>query len=310
MKKIILLIILLLIGHSFILSKIQFTAWPEMFTYPYLVNHGFRLYTDFVHPYPPLLTMILAILYKIFGYNLWVLKAATWFIICLSDILLALIVKKLTKSNLAVILSLVSYVLVQSVLDGNQLWFDLAIVPFILLGCLLLINKKYFWAGIALSLSALTKQTTALFILASLVFLILKFKNTKVVFYFLIGPGLFVFILLGYLLVTNSLSAFLNWVLIYPSTFWIKFPGYVQMILTQRQILTIFAMLMPVGLYSFLQLKAKSFDANLALTVIFLGLSLVLVYPRFSFFHFQTAIAFISVSYGLIFASKKRVGFK
>jgi len=55
--------------HLFILIHLQFTSWPEMFSYPYLLNNGFNLYKDIALPYQPLLMLILSVVYKIFGYN-------------------------------------------------------------------------------------------------------------------------------------------------------------------------------------------------------------------------------------------------
>src|SRR5438105_2626579 len=104
MKKINLLIFCLLGLHLFILSVLQFTAWPEMVSFPYLINHGFVTYKDMVHAYPPLQVNILAALYSIFGYKVMVLKIFGFATILTGDILIFLIIQKLTKKiNLALI---------------------------------------------------------------------------------------------------------------------------------------------------------------------------------------------------------------
>jgi len=144
MKKVLYLILFGLLGiHLFFLIILRFTAWPEMVSYPYLLNNGFKLYTDFIHPYPPALTLALAGIYKTFGYNLQALKVFTWLIILANDILIFAIVKKLTKDSLFAFVSVGFYVIFQPLLEGNQLWFDLAIVPPLLLGVLFLLKKKY-----------------------------------------------------------------------------------------------------------------------------------------------------------------------
>src|SRR3989344_9384315 len=98
MKKYFLLVLLLL-GHLFFLGNMQFTAWPEMLSYPYLVNNGFKLYSDLVHPYPPLLTYILAVLFRVFGVKLIVLKIFTWLLLLINDVLIFKIVGKLARNT-------------------------------------------------------------------------------------------------------------------------------------------------------------------------------------------------------------------
>src|SRR5689334_232483 len=96
MKKFFLVLILLGI-HLLFLSRLQFTAWPEMVSFPYLINHGFVTYKDMVHAYPPLLVASLAVIYKIFGYKLIALEIFGWVTILVSDIFLFKILKEITK---------------------------------------------------------------------------------------------------------------------------------------------------------------------------------------------------------------------
>src|SRR3989344_376675 len=95
---IILAIFLLL--HVFLLTQLKFTLWPEMMFYPYLVNKGFVLFKDIVNPYPPLLTLFLALIFKVFGYQTEVGKITAWIFIIATDIAVfyfaKIIYKKLT----------------------------------------------------------------------------------------------------------------------------------------------------------------------------------------------------------------------
>ena len=163
MKKYLILFILIFI-HLFLLANLQFTAWPEMVSYPYLLNNGFTLYKDFIHPYPPLLSLILAFIFKLFGYKLLVLKLFTWFLIVINDVLIFSIVKKLTRNSLASVISLTSYILIQPFLEGNMLWFDTAIVTPILAGFYFFLNNKYFWSSLFIGMAAMIKQTVGLFL--------------------------------------------------------------------------------------------------------------------------------------------------
>lgn len=291
MKKIYFTLIGLLGLHLFLLTKLQFTAWPEMFSFPYLFNNGFRLYGDMVHPYPPVLTLSLSILYKLFGYKLAVLKVATWTLILANDILIFLIVKKATGQKIFAFLSLIFYLTLQPFLDGNQLWFDLAIVTPVLFGILFFLNKKYFWAGVAFAFAALTKQTAGIFLVASGLWLVIGERKIGFLFRLLVGPLVLFLILLGRLLSEGAVSEFFNWTLIYPLVYWNKFPGYVQMFLTGREWFIVVVLSLP--------LVFLVFRKNYLLFTIYYLLSLLIVYPRFSFFHLQLAIAISAILFGL-----------
>src|SRR6266478_1841842 len=130
MQKRLYLILFILLGlHILILSRLQFTAWPEMVSFPYLINHGFVTYKDMVHAYPPLLVNILAILYKIFGYKLVVLKIFGWLSILISDLLIFKIITKIVKKRNSALFGVLIYVILQPILEGNMVWPDLFIVP-------------------------------------------------------------------------------------------------------------------------------------------------------------------------------------
>ncbi len=284
--------------HLFLLANLQFTAWPEMLSYPYLRNQGFLLYQDLIHPYPPLLTMILSFLYSVFGYQLWVMEAFSWLLFLTNDLLIFLLVRRLTKNNFASLLSVFLYVILQPFLEGNMLWFDTVIVTPILLGTYFLIDKKYFWSGMALALAALIKQTTGLFLIVGTVFIYWRDKNFKNVYQYSIAPIVIAAILAVKLLINNSLVYFLNWTLVYPATWWSKFPGYVQMGLSTHQSLILMVLLAPLVMMVFRKKSSVFKKKDLALVLLLLFLSFFMVYPRFSFFHFQTALAFIVVLSG------------
>ena len=302
-KSIILIVLAALVVHVFLLSGLRFTAWPEMLSYPYLRNNGYLLYKDMIHPYPPILTMALSIVYKLFGYKLIVLKVFTWLTILANDILIFLVAKKLTKKNIFALISLSLYVVTQPFLEGNQLWFDLAIVPPVLLGMLFLLNKKYFLSGLSLGVAILIKQTAGLFLILWGLFILIKEKKLAPVINLIIGSVILFAILLIRLLTEGAVSGFFNWTLIYPFTWWSKFPGYVQMVLTRREIIILVLLFIPVILL-LLKLRRNFLeDKDLVLLVSSILVSSILVYPRFSFFHFQLSIALAAISYG-IFLSK------
>ena len=127
MKKPVFLITLLAL-HLLLLLNVRFTAWPEMLSYPYISSNGFKLYTDFVYPYPPLLTILLTGFYKVLGFNIVSLKVVSWLFVLGADVFLFSIAKKILKKETTSFLLLVPYIFLQSFLDGNMLWFDNALI--------------------------------------------------------------------------------------------------------------------------------------------------------------------------------------
>ncbi len=301
-------LVILLAIHFFILFNLQFTAWPEMSSFPYLFSKGFVLYKDFVNPYPPFLTILLAGVYEIFGYKLIVLKILTWSLILLSDIVIFLIVKKITKSVNFGLVSLTFYILAQPFLDGNMLWFDTALVAPILLATYFAVKyldnslnpvKNLLLSGAFFGIALLTKQTVAVFIVA-FVFLIIfiqkSFKNSLI---FTSPIVVLTLVLVLGLVWTGSLSYFLNWNFVYPSSIWTSFPGYVMMSIARADLFKLFLVLAPSLLLIFFAFKEVWSNKLYTLLYLFLIAGMVSVYPRFSFFHFQTALAFATIIFGV-----------
>ncbi len=301
--KVFLILFLGVLGlHLFLLFNLQFTAWPEMLSYAFLKNHGFNLYKDLVYPYPPLLTILLSQIYTIFGYKVEVLKITTWIFISINDFLIYIIVKRFTKNNLYILLSVLFYAITQPFLEGNMMWFDLAIVPMILSAIYFLLGSKntknLFFAGLFLSLAALIKQTTGIFIILIPIILLSEKNNFKKIMVFLVMPIFTLTILIFYLFLIGTLKEFFNWVIIYPFIYWTKFPGYIQMNIPKGSILTILFLLVPI--FILIYKKIAFAEKNLKLLLIFLGVSFLLVYPRFSFFHLQTFIAISAIFFGYL----------
>ena len=303
---IVFLLVFILLGvHLFLLFNLQFTAWPEMLSYPYLRNHGFLIYKDMIHPYPPILTMGLSWVYALFGYHLWVLQAVAWGVILASGVLIFLITKQITKSDKFALASLVFYVFLQPFLEGNMLWFDIAIVPAILLGMLFLLRKNLFLAGLFLAVAALTKQTAGLYLVFSILYLVFGkkfgFNQLKKLF---VGPLILGIPFLVRLVQEGALVDFFNWVFWYPLTQWSKIIGYVRVELSPREILIVFLLSLPliIGIAKKLTIFAEN---NFKLLILFLIAALLAVYPRFSFFHLQTALAILVILYGYLLSKIK-----
>ncbi|TSC90499.1 MAG: Uncharacterized protein G01um10145_171 [Microgenomates group bacterium Gr01-1014_5] len=320
------MIILILFGllsfQLFLLANLQFTAWPEMLSYPYLRNEGFLLYKDMIHPYPPLLTMFLSFVYKLFGYDVVVLKTVAWTIILFSSSILYYVANYITGKKIIALISVGFYVLIQPFLEGNMLWFDMAIVPPVLLGtyfALRWIQEKndnfLLLTSFFLSAAALIKQTTALFLIILGMYVIFRGVTRGGLVKLAFPPLILLTPFVIRLVQEQALQDFINWTILYPLGEWGKFSGYVQMSLSGKQVLVIIILLTPILLYNIIlpaiaalrRLQAgrrKIFsDTTTSLLLTLLLVSLVMVYPRFSFFHLQLALAFIVLNLALIVKS-------
>ncbi len=293
---------LVLVLHFFILSKLQFTAWPELLSYPYLINNGFTLYKDFIMPYPPGLILYLALTFKFLGFSAESLKYSFFFLVLLTDCVFftALYMK---KKSLLVIFFFLIYILLQPFLDGNLLWFDYATTLPILAGyvclCLWIDKKKgsYILIGsIFLSIAVLIKQISIIYFAGFFIFYFLERKKIYLKELYLLGLGTFplVFFLI-YLVVFSSLNFFWMWSIYYPLFEWSKFPGYLILHITQSQLTILLLLFSPL---TFIILNKKTlFDKKFILSLVFLLSSIIAIYPRFSFFHFQTVLIFLLIIY-------------
>ncbi len=305
------LIIIILTGalHLLILSQLTFTAWPEMLSYPYLLSNGYLLYKDFIMPYPPGLVLILSSVFNMFGFSPFILKIFTWILILFTDLLIYAILKKISKSNLISFLFLIFYVFLQSFLDGNMLWFDFAGVLPLLLALYFAINwlnssnlKYLFLIGVFLSIAVIIKQVNILYIFIFGLICIFQKKRIvlKEILYFITGcliiliPGLF------YIFSINAIYEFWNWVILYPITQWSQFPGYVDFNFSKRQAIISLILFAPL-FFSIIYWKKFIKDKIFLIILFFLITSLITVYPRFSFFHMQPAIAFLIIILAKIF---------
>lgn len=281
----------ILAAHLLILIWLRFTAWPEMFSYPYLLNNGFNLYKDIALPYQPVLVLILSALYKIFGYQLLLLKIFTWGLILSFDVILFFIAQKVIGKNWKSLIPPLIYLLIQPFMDGDMLWFDLATVPFLGLAVLshIYLNgfKKLFFLGLFLSLAFFTKQQLGVVIVFITIYLFIKERSFFKIYPLLLGFLTPAFFIAVYISLFNNWSSFLFWTVEVPLVWYPKFPGYTHLP-SFDDLFKLILLTLPAGLL-FSRLK-KGNDQLWLVLLIFLG-SLITSFPRFEFFRLQPSVA-------------------
>lgn len=293
--------------HLLILKQITFTAWPEMFSYPYLMNNGFLIYKDIAHPYVPLLSFILALYYKITGLNLLTHQIFTWGLILINDLLIFLIANKLLKKNL-ILIPLAIYVFLQPIFEGNMLWFDLVATPFILGSFLIFISiknsaRKLFWFGFLLSLALLVKQQSI--VLVGLVFLVLLLskETRKSIGHFILGGVIPVSAIFAILSVSGAFKDYIFWTLEFPLIWLPKFPGYSDMPVKKDILLLILMFGLPVIFLVKNFFKITIFQKIILISII---AAVIMAFPRFSLFHLQPAIAVLIIFYITVLNQSKK----
>jgi hypothetical protein len=275
------LLFLVLVFHAFLLFFTEFTLWPEIVSFPYLTMHGFQWYRDFVHPYPPLLTILLSIFYSLFGFRIIFIKAGAWLLILATDIVIYKVGKLARLNESLLVISLVLYATLQVFLGGNMIWFDTALVLPLVLLVFFILKQNWTWAHISLLTMCLIKQNALLVFMVYTFFLIYNKKWKEIYTLFWTSTILFLLLII-WLYLTESLPAAYFWVYYFPSHFWVEFPGYVQLSLSRHELFTVSLLSIPAVL---LVLKKRLYLFSCLYFVLVLA-----VYPRFSFFHMQPAL--------------------
>lgn len=294
--------IILIIIHIFLLFNLQFTAWPEMLSFPYMIDKGFLIYKDFHHVYQPLLTFMLLGVYKVFGFKIVVLKIFTYILIALADLMLYLNIKKLSgKKNIA-ILSLGIFVLLQPIFDGNMLWYDIGVILPVLLS-IYFINSNLFLSGLFVALAFLIKQQAVLIGLPIFIYLIYKKEKYRDILKFLYGFIIPVVILVILLFKSDLINDYIFWTFEFPLIYLPKIESY-AIAPNLRELFILGLMLSVLVTGAVINIKKLTSRFYLLATVL---LCLVLsAFPRFSLFHLQPALAIFALLIGYLFSFKNK----
>lgn len=266
----------------------RFTLWPEMVLYPWLHNNGFLLYKDIGNPYFPLLTWILSLITKFFGYQTHVFVAFTWGDIFLSQMVFLFVASKILIEKTKIIFSFLIYSALLVVFEGNGLWFDLICTVPLLLAFYFLINNKYFLAGMCLGVGLLIKQTVIWTILGSILFIDIKtFKRIICV----LLPILILLVVTSlFFYLQGSFPDFFFWTIKLALGGMQSHPGFIELP-TRRNLIIIALVFWPIILsYRYIFKKKEVFAG-----IIFFFSTAVFAFPRFGYFHLVASLPFFAI---------------
>lgn len=276
---------------------INYTAWPEMLAWPYLILQGWLPYKDIAIAHNPLMLLDLVIFFKLFGVGITQLKIYTWILISTNTFLVYFVSKKFWNKKIAYFSS-VLYILLTIVFEGNGLWFDLALTPFAILLYYFLRQKSYLWSGVVFVLGFLTKQTFIYFALPVVLAMVHDIKNIlPKLRQLVIGSGIIfgVFVIVLYSL--GILDDYYNWAIKFGILYLPNAVGQVSLPNIKQLI------------FSFSPFLVLLFTNNLLL-IVFAIVGMMGVYPRFELFHFQPALPFLAIAISTVIISQRKMAIK
>lgn len=288
--KILLLIILF---HLLLVSRLNFFPYPELFIYPYLTNIGMTPYSEILDQHFPGL-MFLPINLGTLGINspqsMFILHL---FIIAITHVLIFFASRKLIGKD--TLYANIFYLLWNPYLEGNVLWIDSFIPIFTISSYLALSKSKTKLGGFLLGVGMLLKQI--IIPLAGLVFIYYlikkEFKNAfKFIEWFSI-PGI---LMVLFYLKQGNFSDFFYWTVTYNTTTFSEFGRKYATLVELSKFFIIFSPAFVASGYLFFR-KEKD-----KLIAIFFFTSLLFAYARFDFIHLQPSLPVASILFAYIFS--------
>lgn len=287
-------LVVILLVHSIILSKLIFFPYPELFIYPYLTNQGLMPYKQIFDQHFPGL-MFLPINFNNLGMTDEYI--ARWWLVGLvvfTHILLFLISSKIFNDFKKAILVNIFYLIWQPFLEGWVLWIDNFLPIFYLSAfyfCYQFLAKfrrrDLILCGLFLSISLLFKQVAIPLILLVFILFFYFRPNLSTVSYFLVGFLPIPLLMIGYFYFKGVFNDFWFWTVTFNLTTFAKYGRKLPFLTGVIRVCVIYS---PVLLLNLL----KGRKLMISLIVFIIG-SLTTAFARFDFVHFQPSLPFVAI---------------
>lgn len=304
-KKVAILFAIILL-HIFLLTRINFFPYPELFVYSYLTSKGLLPYKQIFDQHFPGLVFFPINLYSLGVMAPEIVKIFHLILVSISHLLLFKIARKLFKGWVVFLPNLL-YLIWQPYFEGYVFWIDSFITPFLLMSFYYLYAQKntkisYFLSGLLLGAALTAKQVVLPLILLLVLYLFIT--RAKNILWFLTGVTMPVLFMLLYILKIGVWEDFYYWTITYNLT------TFAQM---GRKLptLSLFlrsGMVFFVGAFAWLIEASKNQRKNTILLGIFGFGSLVFTCARFDYIHLQPALPFFLLMIsGFIFLLHSRL---
>lgn len=294
MSKTISLLSLTILLHVFILSKLIFFPYPELFIYPYLTNNGLKPYSQILDQHFPGM-MFLPINFDNLGMTtpetarIWLIT-----VVILTHLLLFFISREIFKSNKKALLVNFLYLIWQPFFEGWVLWID-SFLPLFLLPAFYFLYKRYnFATGLFLGIAVVFKQVVIPLTFLIFIYILWDRRKIRDLAVFLTGLFIPIITMLGYLFSIGALKDFWYWTVIFNLTIFANYG---------RRFAPTIGHISRVALVFGLSLLVIRFWNNrlVRILIIFILGALATAISRFDFVHFQPALPFaiLATVYGI-----------
>ncbi|MEK7616853.1 MAG: hypothetical protein AAB414_02275 [Patescibacteria group bacterium] len=285
---------LVLLTHAFVLNKLIFFPYPELFIYPYLTNQGLKPYSQILDQHFPGL-MFLPINFDNLGMispevaRIWLIA-----IVIITQMLLFYISRQIFKNDLKALLVNILYLIWQPFFEGWVFWID-SFLPLILLPAFYgLYKQKFFLTGLLLGLGIIFKQVLIPLSFLVLIYIFWESRELGALRRYLYGLSLPIVLMITYLFSIEVLGDFWFWTITFNLTTYAQYGrGAVVDSAHLLRVVLVF------GAASLILFKIK--DKLSQMILIFLIGSLTGLSTRFDFVHFQPALPFavLATVYGM-----------
>lgn len=299
----------LILVHIFILLRMIFFPYPELFIYSYLTDQGLLPYKQIIDQHFPGVMFLPVNLFSLGIDTLAEMRLLSFALIIFSDLMLAKILKRLFNKNSYVFVGLLLYVFWQIYFEGHVLWIESFINPLILAAFYLLMDfikkkdySKLYISAFVLGLSLVLKQTVLPLVGLIYLYLIIRKVSLKKIFCSLLLFSLPISVVVLYFFKIGIIEDFFYWTVTFNLTAFAEMGKTYPTLNNLIKIMPVFG----VALVSvLLQLKKSNFQTIILPGVFFLG-SLFFAYARFDYIHLQPALPFAVILMLFLFGSVKK----
>ena len=293
--------------NIFLLSRLAFLPYPELFVYPYLTNHGLLPYAQILDQHFPGLMFLPVNLDNLGMTTPGTARIVQFLLVILAHIVLYKVAKKIFKSGAIVFVPNILYLFWQPVFEGWVLWIDSFLPVFYLTSFYFLLcsfesrkARNLMLAGLALGLATVFKQIVIPLAFLVAIFIFIKNKNIKDVFWFAVGYVPAPLLMTLYMIGRGLFPDFWYWSVTYNLT---VFSQFGRKFSTLAELIR-FTFAFGPAVLLIIARKSKYY-----LALLFLVGALAAAYARFDFVHLQPALPFalIGAAFALDYFSKHRL---
>jgi len=303
----------LLIGfiHLFLLTRIQFFPYPELFVYPYLANRGLVPYLHIFDQHFPGLMLIDSNLEAIGINSVEGMRFVQLLLVAASQVLIFKIVTKATSKKFPAVIALIVFMVFQITFEGYALWIDSFVSPLLLASLYFGINAlreekskelNYVLFGLTLGISLVFKQVIVPILVLVWILLVFKRIGIKNLALFSISSVIPGIVMVLWAVSKGIWGEFWFWTVTFNLT---TFSEMGRKYITFRESVKVSALLLPLILISLKTWFSKKYKDIWLLVLVITFSSLIFAYARFDFIHLAPFVALSSVLVGIGFASSR-----